>query len=74
MPGKWEGYVMALRVVGTLVAVVILALGGIVIARRAARAEGRDRRLLTLAACLNFAAGLLIVVFEIYDELVLFPC
>jgi hypothetical protein len=64
---------MTINMCGALFAVVIFALSGIVIAVRAVRAHGRDRLLLFLTAFLAIVGGILIVIFYIYDERILFP-
>lgn len=64
---------MSINPRGAIFAVVVFLASGIAIAVRALRSEGRNRLVLFLTAGLSVASGILIVIFYIYDELVLFP-
>ena len=64
---------MTINLCGAIFAVVIFLASGAAIAARALRAAGRNRLVLFLTACLPITPGILIAVFYLYDELVLFP-
>ncbi|MGH9553464.1 MAG: hypothetical protein ACRD3W_29045 [Terriglobales bacterium] len=64
---------MTINLCGAIFAAVVFTVSGVAIAGRALRAQGRDRLILFVTACLAIAGGLMIVIFYIYDERILFP-
>ena len=64
---------MTINLCGAIFAVVIFLASGVAMVAQALRAAGRNRLIMFLTACLSIAAGILIAVFYLYDERVLFP-